>query len=189
MLQIDWEANPPVRRFREKRKDQSERESGDDPDREHNERFWKRRTDRRRRFVEDRHIRKCQLAFQLRLFRRPFPGVELVSAEANVALQLAQPVALGLDFDQRPLRSLLLGLERSDLGLRQVDALFQMLAHFPGRLANLLANRGEIGLLGHHLRIVRAENALGGRDLVFVSRELLFQTRENLEIRIRGVVR
>ena len=49
MLQIDWEANPPVRRFREKRKDQSERESGDDPDREHNERFWKRRGDRRRR--------------------------------------------------------------------------------------------------------------------------------------------
>ena len=97
MLQIDWKANPPVRRFREKRKDQTEREAGDDPDREHDKRLWKRGSDRRRRLVEDRHIRKCQLAFQLRLFRRLFPGVELLGAEVDVVLQLAQAVALCLE--------------------------------------------------------------------------------------------
>ena len=138
MFQIDWKANPPIRGFREKRKDQAERESGGDPDGQHDERFWKRRSDGRGRLVEHRHIRKCQLAFQLRLFRRPFPGVELLGAELDLVLQLTEPVALGLNPDQRLLRFLLLRLERRDLSLRQVDALFQVLAHFLGRFTNLL---------------------------------------------------
>ncbi len=107
MFQIDWKANPPIRRLGEKRKDQPEREAGADPDRHHDKRFWKRRIDGRRRLVENRHIRKCQLALQLSLFGRPLPGVQLVGAKLDVALQLVEPVALRLNFDQRLLRLLL----------------------------------------------------------------------------------
>ena len=39
MVKIDWKANPPIRRFGEKRKDQPECEAGGDPDRHHDKRF------------------------------------------------------------------------------------------------------------------------------------------------------
>src|SRR6202034_2392597 len=67
IFQIDWKANPPIRRFGEKRQDQPEGEAGGDPDRHHDERFWKCRLDGRKRLVENGHIRKCQLALQLSL--------------------------------------------------------------------------------------------------------------------------
>ena len=156
MFQIDWKANPPIRRFGEKREDQPEREATGDSDWHHDKRFWKRWIDRRGRLIENCHIRKCQLALQLSLFGRPFPAVKLFGAKRDVALQFAEPVALPLNLDQRLLGLLLLGLKRSDLGLHQADAVFQMQAHFVGRVANLLAKRGEIRLLGQHLWIAGA---------------------------------
>ena len=101
MLQIDRKANAPVRRFGEKRKDQAEREAGGDPDRHHDKRFWKRRIDGRGRLVEDRHIRKCQLALQLSLLGRPLAGAKLVGAEGDLTLQLVEPVALRLNLDRK----------------------------------------------------------------------------------------
>src|SRR5208283_2126550 len=144
IFEIERKADPAIRRFREKRKDQSEREAGPDPDRNHNDGSWKRRIDGWRRLVKDRDIRKCQFALQLRLFRRPFSGIELFNAEAYVTLQFAHAVALRLNADQLRLRPCLRLLERGDLRLRRGDTLLEMLSHSLRRLGDLLANRREI---------------------------------------------
>jgi hypothetical protein len=62
MFQIDWEADSPIRRLGEKRKDQPEGKASAYADRHDNKRLWKRRINRGGRLVENRHIRKCQLA-------------------------------------------------------------------------------------------------------------------------------
>jgi hypothetical protein len=62
IFQVNWKANPAIRCFRKKRKDQTKRESGDNPNWDYDKRLWKRRVNGRGRLVQDRHIGKGELA-------------------------------------------------------------------------------------------------------------------------------